>query len=100
VGPRPRPTPVLGIEKPPLFEYPHADNNNCVIGGYVYRGPAHAAKLGGRFIFGDNGSGRIWSLTTNVTGPPTITFLCHMPPGVNYSGLSSFGVDRQGELYL
>src|SRR4030095_13702535 len=37
-GPRSRPVVLLGVEQPPVYDYPHESGNNCVIGGYVYRG--------------------------------------------------------------
>jgi uncharacterized repeat protein (TIGR03806 family) len=99
-GPKAKPNPLIGTDKPPIHEYAHANGNNCVIGGYVYRGAIHAADLGGKYIFGDNGSGRIWSLTYDGTNAATVTYLCNMPAGANYSGLSSFGVDQNNELYM
>lgn len=98
-GPKPKPSPLIGVDQPPVFSYPVGDGNNCVIGGYVYRGREHAALLDGKYIFGDNGSGRIWALTYDA-GAPTATLLCSMPPGTALTGLSSFGVDHDGELYL
>jgi uncharacterized repeat protein (TIGR03806 family) len=99
-GPKTKPNPLIGTDKPPVHEYAHASGNNCVIGGYVYRGALHAADLGGKYIFGDNGSGRIWSLAYDGTNAATVTYLCNMPAGANYSGLSSFGVDQNNELYM
>lgn len=96
-GPKPRPAVVPGIEQPPKYYYPPGDANNAVIGGYVYRGREHAATLDGLYIFGDNGSGRIWALHP---GRDTPTYLCNLPPADAMSGLSSFGIDHQGELYL
>src|SRR4029434_3071 len=67
-GPRARPEPRMGVDIPPIYEYPRSrgtselDGDNCVIGGYVYRGREHAADLEGQYVFGDNGSGRIWAL--------------------------------------
>ena len=99
-GPQAAPTTILGTEKPPLYEYSRTNGDNCVIGGHVYRGSEHAAALGGKYIYGDNGTGRLWAMTTNAAGPPTITYLCNMPPGFGHTGLSSFGVDHAGELYM
>ncbi len=99
-GRKGRPANVLGVEKPPVFEYGH-DQGAAVIGGYVYRGAEHAAALGGKYLFGDN-NGRVWALTCE-DGPPRAERLCDLPhaPSRGYgSGLSSFGVDRAGEVYL
>lgn len=99
-GPKAKPGSLIGTDKPPIYDYAHANGNNCVIGGYVYRGAIHSADLGGKYIFGDNGSGRIWSLTYDGANAAVVTYLCNMPAGVNYTGLSSFGVDRNNELYM
>jgi uncharacterized repeat protein (TIGR03806 family) len=98
------PPPFLGVNKRPLVDYDHGEGN-AVIGGYVYRGPAWAGDLAGRYIFGDNGTGRIWALDERVT-PPEKLQLCLLPfgpgpnSGHNYTGLSSFGIDSAGELYM
>jgi glucose/arabinose dehydrogenase len=66
---------------------------NCsVIGGFVYRGKGVAAARG-RYFFGDNCASRVRSVAsgggTQVRDEPfTVT------------GLSSFGEDARGELYL
>jgi len=77
----------------PLFDYGH-DVGNAIVGGYVYRGGADAS-IDGLYIFGDYGSGRIWSLQRGA-GAPTITALAS-PFGANT--LSSFGEDGLGALY-
>ncbi|MSU60285.1 MAG: hypothetical protein EXS35_19295, partial [Pedosphaera sp.] len=100
VGPKAMPSPLIGTNQPPVYDYIHADNNGCVIGGYVYRGAQFASELGGKYIFGDNGSGRIWSLTYNGTNAPTVTQIATMPPGFNYTGLGSFGLDSSNEIYM
>lgn len=100
-GPRAQPFPLIGTDKPPVYDYLHANGDNCVIGGYVYRGIQFAAQLGGKYIFGDNGSGRIWSLAYNGTNAPaTVTQIANMPPGFNYTGLGSFGLDQNNEIYM
>lgn len=99
-GPRPKPAGLIGAERSPLFDYPHADGDNCVIGGFVYRGSIHRDALEGKFLFGDNGSGRIWALDYNGVNPPSIEYLCRMPPGSGWTGFSNFGRDAAGEVYL
>src|SRR5262249_35128698 len=79
-----RPNTIFGTDQPPVYDYPHADANACVIGGYVYRGLQHAADLSGKYTFGDNFCARIWALTYNPAGGSTVEFLCSMPPGKNY----------------
>ncbi len=53
------------------------------MGGHVYRGREHAAHLDGLYIFGDNGSGRIWALA----GGNEAVYLCNMPAGTALTGL-------------
>ena len=96
--------PFLGVNKRPVLDYNHGEGN-AIIGGYVYRGKKWADDLDGRYIFGDNGNGKIWALDEK-TEPPSKVQLATLPngPGPNtgssYVGLSSFGLDRDGELYL
>src|ERR1041385_5028188 len=98
--------PYVGSNKRPILDYTHASGDGyAVIGGYVYRGAQFAADLGGKYIFGDNVTRNIWALDESTT-PASKILLCVMPrgPGVNsgsdYLGLSSFGLDQNGELYL
>jgi uncharacterized repeat protein (TIGR03806 family) len=100
-GPKAAPGSLIGTSRPPIYEYAHANGNNAVIGGYVYRGVEHAAFLTGQYIFGDNGSSRIWAMTYNGTGTPQVNLLCVVPNGgTEQTGLASFGVDRDGEIYM
>lgn len=98
--------PYIGISKRPVLDYSHGEGvGTCVIGGYVYRGSEFAAELGGKYIFGDNISRYIWMLNEE-TGTTTKTLLAELPRGpgpivgFDFTGLSSFGVDQNGELYL
>ena len=78
---------------PPIAEYSH--QLGCsVSGGYVYRGAAVPAAVG-RYFYGDYCTGTVWSLkvvngrATNVRVEP-----------FKLDGLSGFGEDSRGELYL
>jgi len=93
-----RPANLIGVEQPPVYEYPHAGGDRCVIGGYVYHGPEHSSELGGKYIFGDYGVGRIWAMDYRHVQPPQITELCTLPS--SSFRLTSFGTDERGELYL
>ena len=98
------PTNYIGISRGPLLDYPHTDGR-AVIGGYVYRGREFAKDLGGKYIFGDNVFRTIWALDETAT-PVEKTLLCVMPKGTgpnsgtDYTGLSSFGTDADGEIYF
>jgi len=74
---------------PPIAQYTH-DEGISITGGYVYRGSA-VPRLRGRYVYGDFGSGTIWSIPTRG-GTPRVE-----PVEVN--GLVSFGEDLKGELY-
>ncbi|MDB6118429.1 MAG: hypothetical protein JWO08_2210 [Verrucomicrobiaceae bacterium] len=94
----------IGVSRPPLMAYRHLEGR-AIIAGYVYRGQEFTRDLGGKFILGDNVTGSVWYLDESTT-PPSKHLLCTVPDGpgsnagANYCGLSSFGVDAKGELYL
>ncbi len=98
------PQSFIGNSRGPIFDYTHSDGR-AVIGGYVYRGQEFAHDLGGKYIFGDNVLRTIWALDETAT-PPKKNLLCVMPKGdgpnsgTDYTGLSSFGTDVNGELYF
>jgi uncharacterized repeat protein (TIGR03806 family) len=98
------PAKYIGISRGPLLDYPHTDGR-AVIGGYVYRGKEFTHDLGGKYIFGDNVFRTIWALDETAT-PVEKTLLCVMPKGTgpnsgtDYTGLSSFGTDADGEIYF
>ncbi len=98
--------PYAGLNRRPFLDYPHSEGvGKSVIGGYVYRGSRFAGELGGKYIFGDNISRYIWMLNED-TAPPTKTLLAVMPRGPgpvagnDYTGISSFGIDQNGEIYI
>ncbi|MBL9153438.1 MAG: PQQ-dependent sugar dehydrogenase [Verrucomicrobiales bacterium] len=98
-GPKSKPSPLLGTDQAPVHAYGRT-TGTCVIGGYVYRGALHP-DLTGKYIFGDHGTGDIWSLTRNTNGSvqvtPLVTLVRHGAGPKN--GLSSFGIDATGEIY-
>ena len=80
-------TPPAGFKAiDPIYEYPHANGNNCVIGGVVYRG-ARFSQLYGAYVFGDNGSGNIWAMRLNDQGKGVVQ---QIASNLHASG---FGVD-------
>jgi glucose/arabinose dehydrogenase len=76
----------------PVAEYSHGAGCS-VTGGYVYRGEAVPAARG-RYFYGDYCSGTIWSFRarSGKAAPRREPF--------RVNGLSSFGEDARGELYL
>jgi glucose/arabinose dehydrogenase len=77
----------------PIAQYPHSQGIS-VTGGFVYRGSAVPA-LKGRYIYGDFGSGTIWTLRV-VKGKATGL----KRESIRVSSLASFGEDAAGELYV
>ena len=65
-----------------------------ITGGFVYRG-TQIPGLRGRYVFGDYGSGTVWSLarTARRQGDGRADARRRIPE------LSSFGEDAAGELY-
>ncbi len=78
---------------PPVAEYSHAFG--CAVsGGYVYRGKG-IPSIAGRYFYGDECSGTVWSLEI-ANGKAT----AQRAESFKVPGLSSFGQDAAGELYL
>ena len=77
----------------PVAEYSHAEGCS-ITGGFVYRGERIPSAVG-RYFYGDYCSGAVWAVTrrgNRVSRPERLPF--------EVSGLSSFGEDAAGELYL
>lgn len=77
----------------PVAEYGHGPRCS-ITGGVVYRGAAYAA-LQGRYLFGDYCTGEIMAISAAGDGrrEPQVV-------GRSTAGLSSFGEDADGELYV
>ncbi len=88
-------TPLLtaGRYVPPVVEYPHPVGCS-VSGGFVYRGKQVPSAVG-RYFYGDYCSGIVWSLRI-VNGRATSV----RREAFTVPGLSGFGEDTAGELYL
>ncbi len=76
----------------PVFEYDHGQGCS-VTGGYVYRGDA-IPGLQGTYLFTDYCTGNFWA--TRATGDGFDTERLGTIPG----GVSAFGEDEDGELYV
>ncbi len=77
----------------PIAEHTH-DQGCSITGGFRYRGQ-DVPQFGDAYLFGDYCSGNIWALAQDDGGTWTKTALLE-----HDSGLSSFGEDEQGELYM
>ena len=77
----------------PIVDYPTANGNCAVTGGFVYHGSAIAA-LGGAYVYGDYCSGRIWGLRKEGTQMTENAQLADAG-----FGISSFAQGPDGEIY-
>src|SRR5215813_5397102 len=73
------------VFKYPIYEYDHSVGDCSVTGGYIYRGSVYP-DLGGTYFYGDYCTGKIWGNGRLLTP--------------RAAGLSTFGQDAAGELYL
>ncbi len=88
----------------PIFDYGRTEGRS-ITGGYVYRASALPAAFRGRYFFADFVTSRVWSLGLAVnagSGEAMATDLIEHTAelGTALGGVSSFGRDLQGELYL
>jgi hypothetical protein len=77
----------------PVTEYGHANGRCSVTGGYVYRGSAIPALVGG-YVFGDYCTGILWTLHRDPGGAWRQTQMADTNVQI-----SSFGEDESGEIY-
>ncbi|GAA4965698.1 PQQ-dependent sugar dehydrogenase [Algibacter aquimarinus] len=84
----------------PVFIYDRSADDKSITGGYVYRGSEITSlnpNINSKYIFGDYISGRVWALDYNPTTKTASSTLLFKTNGEN---ISSFGVDKNGELYF
>jgi uncharacterized repeat protein (TIGR03806 family) len=82
---------------PPVIDYPHANGDCAIIGGFVYRG-TNITNLTGRFVFGDYCSAKVADVDYDVNGNPFQEIL--LPGGSGLGNIYTFGRDNSGELYV
>lgn len=84
----------------PVFFYDQTQNDVSITGGYVYRGSQITSlnpDINSKYLFGDYVSGKVWALDYNSsTGDSSSTLLFQ----TNGQFISSFGVDKDGEMYF
>lgn len=88
----------------PVHEY-GLSGSQSITGGYVYRGRTLGAAYAGRYFFADFVQGRVWSigLELDAQGEARATGLMEHTAelgGSQLGNISSFGLDRDGELYI
>jgi glucose/arabinose dehydrogenase len=86
-------TPAPGA-RDPVHEYSHDTGGVAVTGGFVYRGRAVPA-LAGAYVFADFGLGDLMALEQRGGRLVDLRSL-----GVHVDGVTSFGEDADGELYV
>ena len=89
------PAELHGQLVPPLWEYPHLNGDNCIIGGFVYRGET-LPQLDGKYLYADNGSGRVWALTSDGEEVVHNEEILSLPVS-SKTGIASLQPDANGE---
>jgi glucose/arabinose dehydrogenase len=79
----------------PIYTYAHSTGGCSVTGGFVYRGTQYPDMVGA-YLFTDYCNGLMWATRRNANGTFTTTQLANLS---DYE-YSSFGEDRNGELYV
>jgi hypothetical protein len=79
----------------PVYSYPTMQGQNCVIGGFVYRGSKNSCMYG-RYFFKDRSraAGQSLVVQNGMAAPP------RSHTGLSGPDLYSFGEDGAGELYM
>ncbi|MEW6249385.1 MAG: PQQ-dependent sugar dehydrogenase [Planctomycetota bacterium] len=81
----------------PIHEYAHVNNQCSITGGYVYRG-YEICDLRGTYFFADYCADRIWSFRYDGVN---LTEFQERTAELNAGGgITSFGEDAEGELYI
>jgi glucose/arabinose dehydrogenase len=89
----------------PIYEYDHSVGQS-ITGGFVYRGSALPASFRGRYFFADFVQGRVFSIALTIDGngearaSGLIEHTAELSASAPFGSVSSFGMDRDGELYL
>jgi len=94
----------------PFYEYGHPSGaGRSITGGFVYRGTLLPPAYRGRYFFADFISSQVWSVSIPLTAGEATIVATNDPARVTEHtqqlgglapGVSSFGVDSRGELYL
>ncbi len=81
--------------KLPIWEYGHSNGNNAIMGGYVYRGSALPSLIG-KYLYGDQGSGRVWALAVGNDPVKNQLIVDKQPSTIS---ITSFMEDQNKEIY-
>jgi glucose/arabinose dehydrogenase len=89
----------------PVHEYDRTAGAS-ITGGYVYRGRLLGGAARGRYFFADFVRSRVWSAALSIdgSGEARVTNVTEhtseLGGSAQLGGVSSFGVDSEGELYI
>lgn len=99
---RPVPEKPLGVWTDPVLDLPR-DQAASIIGGNVYRGKL-LPGLVGKYIFGDFVTGNIWALDYDYDGQKVVIKSNERLVSSKFrnrkNGITSFGLDAAGEMYV
>lgn len=96
------------VSTSPIYVYPHTAQGsytssmigNSITGGFCYRGKAIPGWRG-RYFFADYVTNRIWSVRMiNGVAQDFQIHTTHLNTSPTFSGVTSFGEDNDGEMYL
>jgi glucose/arabinose dehydrogenase len=88
----------------PIHEYDHSAGSS-ITGGYVYRGTGLGSVFRGRYFFADFIRSRVWSLALTIDAGEARAsdvreHTAELGGAAQLAGVSSFGVDAAGELFV
>ncbi|MDP0491881.1 MAG: LamG-like jellyroll fold domain-containing protein [Verrucomicrobiota bacterium JB023] len=98
-GGKSRPDPLIGFESPAVVTIP-ANEGNCIIGGFIYRG-SEFPELSGKYLYGDHLKGTISTMTYSAdTGEAETAYLCDFSSIGFKVGLANFCQGPNGEVFM
>ncbi len=84
----------------PVHEYPHTEGRQSITGGYVYRGTC-LPDLQGKYFFGDFAGEQVYTFEYAAGAISNFQEITEtLDPESHIAGLTSFGQDSFGELYV
>jgi glucose/arabinose dehydrogenase len=84
---------------PPVHDYDHSSSKCSITGGYVYRGSC-IPDIQGWYFFADYCTNQVWKLEYSGGAAQNVTELTDDLQSGQINGISSFGEDGAGELYI
>ena len=94
----PKPAVIVGTEQPPVLTYHHTAFIRSVIGGSIYRADRFP-QLKGKYIFGDNYSGEIFTVSADAKHADKWDTIARSPD-VAQRGLTAMVVAPDGQVLV